>query len=134
MLINKSIRTKDKDINAYIEKLEAEVESCSGSKSKQLIISIDKMAGKLSEDMDKIVKDGDGELSTKLVDTYLKMVKEAKNIKEFSQVVVALEKIPEEIKTGEEKEGEPKLSGKKGLVADENPFEQMQKKVTGKNG
>lgn len=134
MLINKSIRTKDKDINAYIEKLEAEIESYSGSKSKQLIVSIDKMAGKLSEDMDKIVKDGDGELSTKLVDTYLKMVKEADKIKDFSQIVTALEKIPDEVKVGDEKEGETKSSGKKGLIADVNPFEQMQKKVTGKNG
>lgn len=59
---------------------------------RKLFDSIDGLAGKLSRDMDLIAKDKknpDGtevELSSKMVDTFLKMVKEVDKIKSFSEI------------------------------------------------
>lgn len=59
---------------------------------RKLFDSIDNLAGKLSKDLDMLAeekKNPDGtevELSSKLVDTFLKMVKEVDKIKSFSEI------------------------------------------------
>lgn len=132
MRIDRSIRTGDKKKDSYIEALEDTVESFNGSNVKQLIRSIDNMAGKLSQDMDLIAssqKYADGtevELSNKLVDTFLKFIKEAHTIKNFADVVSALEKIPEQSYT------EVTTTTKETIQSDGNAFEEMVRKVKGK--
>lgn len=68
-------------------------EAGSSSGIRNLIVSIDKMAGKLSKDIDLIAaeeQNPDGtevELSAKLVDTFLKMVEKIDKIKNYMDVV-----------------------------------------------
>lgn len=92
MIIDSTIRTGDKDKDAYIEALEQQVQSFEANNSRKLLRSMDNMAGKISKDLDLIASDQtheDGEevtLSSKLVDTYLKMVEKADKIRNFIQI------------------------------------------------
>lgn len=138
MRVDRSIRTGDKKKDSYIEALEDTVESFNGSNVKQLIRSIDNMAGKISKDLDLIASEqkySDGtevELSNKLVDTFLKMVEKADKIKNFSDVINALEKIPdEEIKVTTTTTVTEEATKVSGLKIGENPMEAMIKKKTG---
>lgn len=96
MTIDNTVRTGDKDKDAYIEALEKEIESFNANNSRKLIRSIDLMAGKISSDLDLIATDqkyADGnevELSNKIVDTFLKMVEKCDKIRNFIQVAEAI--------------------------------------------
>jgi hypothetical protein len=137
MLIDSQIRSKDKTVDAYIEALEKELQSFQGAKVKLLIRSIDNMAGKISKDLDLIAseeKNPNGtevELSSKLVDTFLKMVKEVQHINNFQQVVSALDKIPEVKEETTESQSEEPTKSVTGLKIGENPMEAIIKKRIG---
>lgn len=92
-MINEKIRSGNKDVDAYIKELEKEVSFLNGSNTRKLIRSIDNFAYKISSEMDLIAKDQknpDGtevELSGKIVNIYLSMVKEADKIKNFADMI-----------------------------------------------
>lgn len=139
-MIDRSIRSGNKTVDGYLEALEAELVSFNGSKVKLLIRSIDNMAGKLAKDLDMIsaeqkLPNGDEvELSNKLVDTFLKMVKDADKIKSFSDMINT---VPVESKsmTVVGAEENKVVTLKNGLDPNKNIFEQVQalNKKNGKN-
>lgn len=130
MIIDGRTRSGNKDVDAYIEALEEEILSYGSGNTRKLLRSIDRMAGKLSKDMDLISDDQtnpDGtevELSGKKVNLFLQMVKESEKIKAFSDLLDEKEDQIAEETTGEAKKETPVEKRPVG-----NMFEEMQKKV-----
>lgn len=89
---NENFRTENKDLNEYIEALEAKLDTYGASNTLKLFASIDKMAGKISDALDRIsndekdIKGNEIELSGKFVDTFIKMVEKADKIKGFIDI------------------------------------------------
>ena len=122
------LRSGNKEVDEYIEKLENKVNSINGSNTLRLITSIDSMAGKIATDIDMMAngqqnEDGEEvEISHKIVDTFIKLIDKSDKIKSFSEVVEALQSLDDG--EGEETAGESifekterriksKLNGKK---------------------
>ncbi len=101
------------------------------SNTKKLIRSIDKMALKISEQLELIAEDKknpDGtevELSNKNVDTFLKMIKDSDKIEKFSEIADRMYGVNTEITTETTTETvvERKTTG--------NKFEEIQNKIKG---
>lgn len=134
MVISEETRSGNKDVDSYIESLEAEVSKYNGeSNTKKLIRSIDKMAGNISEKLDMISEDkkeADGkevELSNKFVDTFIKMVEKADKIKAFAELADSLfSETTVQTTTTTEVKQEKIIKGK-------NAFEETLAKVKGGN-
>lgn len=122
------LRSGNKEIDEYIEKLENKVNSINGSNTLRLITSIDSMAGKIATDIDMMAngqqnEDGEEvEISHKIVDTFIKLIDKSDKIKAFSEVIEALQSLDDD--EAEESAGESifekterriksKLNGKK---------------------
>ena len=141
MQIDSTIRSGNKVTDDYIIQLEEEVKSFNAQNSKQLIRSIDLMASKISKDLDLLSREqtnDDGtevELSGKFVDTFLKMVKDAPKIKEFSDLVNSMyEGKPNDIVEPEPEivavvEGKEIPLAKPVIKVGQNSFETVMKKV-----
>ena len=124
-----NIRCGIKEVDEYIEKLEAKVNAINGSNTLRLITSIDAMAGKIATDIDMMAngqqnEDGEEvEISHKIVDTFIKLIDKSDKIKSFSEVVEALKSLDDDEQnldaTGEsifektERRIKSKLNGKK---------------------
>lgn len=93
------LRSGNKIVDEYIEKLENKVYSINGSNTLRLITSIDSMAGKIATDIDMMAngqqnEDGEEvEISHKIVDTFIKLIDKSDKIKSFSEVVEALQSL-----------------------------------------
>lgn len=131
MIVNGTVRSGNKKVDEYIETLEKEIESFYASNSKKLIRSIDAMAGKISEELHLIAtdqKNADGsevELSSKNIDTYLKMVDKADKIEKFVAVADSMFGTTEKTVITETKT-------EKKTVSSGNIFEETQKLIKGK--
>lgn len=104
--------------------------------TRKLMKSIDAMAGKISKELDMISaeqKNPDGtevELSSKFVDTFLKMVKDADKIKSFIDISEGMDGQQIETKVTETTTETVVTETKKPLIdIGDNPFEKVIKKV-----
>lgn len=95
------LRSGNKEVDDYIEKLENKVNSINGSNTLRLITSIDSMAGKIATDIDMMANGQQNEtgeeveISHKIVDTFIKLIDKSDKIKSFSEVVEALQSLDE---------------------------------------
>jgi len=130
---NEKFITPNKELNEYIESLEAKLALFGASNARRLIASIDKMAGKISDAIDDVIDDAventdiqrtdeadiKTELPSKLVETFIKMIDKIdkiKNLIEVTETIFNLVKDPSEIVSNK-----PEAEG--------NMFEQTQKKI-----
>jgi len=98
----KKLRSGNPEIDKYIESLEEKVEAIGCTNTIKLMTSIDLLAGKLSTDIDLMVKgekdeeDNEVEVSHKLVDTFLKLVDKTDKINAFSKMLTTTFGVEEE--------------------------------------
>jgi len=127
MMIGKELqklRSGNKEVDDYIEKLESKVNAINGSNTLRLITSIDSMAGKIATDIDMMAngqqnEDGEEvEISHKIVDTFIKLIDKSDKIKSFSEVVEALRSLDEDDKESES--------------SDESIFEKTERRIKSK--
>jgi hypothetical protein len=118
------LRSGNKEVDDYIEKLESKVNAINGSNTLRLITSIDSMAGKIATDIDMMAngqqnEDGEEvEISHKIVDTFIKLIDKSDKIKSFSEVVEALRSLDEDDKESES--------------SDESIFEKTERRIKSK--
>lgn len=75
MEIKKTIRSKNKEVDAYIEELESWIENFEASNIKKLIVAVDSVAGIIADDIIMLKEKGDDDE----IDNKLQMLGSKKN-------------------------------------------------------
>lgn len=154
-VIKKGIKTGDAEIDAYIESLHEYLINFETSNIKKLILSIDRLAGAIADDIDKIV-DGESEYEKEVLLEYdedgepvyetkhlsnLKVLSDYKDSKVYDRVIALLGRVPSfqlvaqtarglipEVEEYTEKTEEAQMVENIKLSGSGNSFEEMQDK------